>query len=279
MLKNSSIGITVYPTTYRFPLPCIVWTPDSYDPVNKKYPLIIFGHGLGEAGTNLSILFNNGLPAVLKAGFIPPFDCVILMPQSPSYGIHPEWLPQMVKSAIASYSIDASRIYLTGLSAGGFMCYGSVLDVFQGFGSTFAAIAVLSGATQDANTNNIGWWKSSPVPVWAIVGGLDGSYVDENKFLIGLINAQAPGAAKLSIRPGIGHGGWTDIYQGIFKENGQTVWDWLIQFTNGLLLPPPPSIVSAQLNFTDGTSAPVQSPKTILSVQANYSDGSARFLT
>jgi predicted peptidase len=279
MLKNSTIDITVYPQTYKFPLPCIIYTPDNYDPVNKKYPLVIFGHGTGEAGTDLTAMYRQGLPLVLNSGFMPLFDCVILMPQSPSYGIHPEWLPTMVKSALSRFSIDPSRVYLTGLSAGGFMCYGSVLDVFQGFGSTFAAIAVLSGATQDANTVNIGWWKVSPVPVWAIVGGADSSYVGENQFLTGLINAQVPGLAKMSIRPGIGHGGWTDIYNGSFKENNQTIWDWLIQFTNGMILPPPVKIVSAKLNFTDGTSSPVQSPKSILSVEADYSDGSSKFLT
>lgn len=256
MLKNTLIGCTVYPNTYVFHLNCIIYTPDSYD-ATKKYPLIIFGHGSGEASTDINVLYRQGLPAVLKAGFVPPFDCIIACPQATSYGINPLWLPEMLKELEAQYSVDTSRIYLTGLSAGGYMCYGSVLNISSTFGSLFAGIVVLSGATQDANTSNIAWWKSNPVPVLSIVGSNDVSYVGQNQTMVNAINNQVAGLASFELNPGQGHGGWQQIYNNTW--GGTDIWKWMQSHVLGTVPPPPPpppikTIKSVLITYNDNTT-------------------------
>lgn len=234
MLKNTTIGYTVYPDTYVFHSNCIIYTPDSYD-ATKSYPLIIFGHGSGEAGTDINVLYQQGLPAALKAGFVPPFDCVIACPQASSYGINPAWLPEMLKELKGLYSIDATRIYLTGLSAGGYMCYGAVLDVTSTLGSLFAGMVVLSGATQDANMANISWWKANPVPVLAIVGANDSSYVGQNQAITAAINSQVTNLATFQLNPGQGHGGWIPIYNNTW--GGTDIWKWMQAHVLGTVPP------------------------------------------
>ncbi|HEV3252694.1 MAG TPA: hypothetical protein VGZ71_17170, partial [Puia sp.] len=216
----------------KYDVNAVIWMPPNYDP-HKKYPLIIYGHGSGQAGTDPNNLYFDGLPAVLKEGFTPPYDCIIICPQRGSYTVVPEWLPGILEDAGKRFSIDPTRIYLTGTSAGGYMCYGSQMNVSANLASKIAAICVLSGATQDVNRSNWEWWIKSKTPLWAIVGAEDQSYVHQNVFLMNSLNQRIPGVAKISIRPGVGHGGWRDVYNGTFRENGQTFWDWIYQFKLG----------------------------------------------
>lgn len=208
---------------------------------NGGLPLIIFSHGLGEQGTTGAALWNAGLPAALKAGFKPPFPCVIIAPQRSSYSVAPEWLPNIISDAIARFKIDTNRIYLTGLSAGGWATYGSQLNLTPAFAKKIAAIVPLSAATQDQNKANFAQYSA---PTWAIVGGNDISYKEQNEDMVKRINAVKPGLAKIDIRAGVGHGGWTEIYNGNWKgSDGKTIWDWMYQFKTGTHVAIPPVIV------------------------------------
>lgn len=203
---------------------------------NGGLPLVIFSHGNGEQGTTGAALWNAGLPAALKSGFKPPFACVIIAPQRSSYSVAPDWLPNIIADAIARFKIDTNRIYLTGLSAGGWATYGSQLNLTPAFAKKIAAIVPLSAATQDLIKSNFAQYNA---PTWAIVGGNDISYKEQNEDMVKRINAVKPGLAKLNIRTGVGHGGWTEIYNGTWKgTDGKSIWDWMYQFKRGTTTPP-----------------------------------------
>jgi hypothetical protein len=207
----------------------VMYKPANYDPT-KKYPLVIFSHGTGEAGTDINLLYNTGLPYVLKNGYKPFFDFIMIAPQRSSYSFPPDWLPGILKDAEKRFPIDTTRIYLTGLSAGGWDCFGSQLNVDSTLGQRIAAIVICSGATQDANMNNMNWWGISKTPLWAVVGDQD-SFYPYNVNMVNSINSKAP-VASLTVRPGYGHGGWNDIYSGLVKTaNSQNMWQWLYGFT------------------------------------------------
>jgi hypothetical protein len=226
--------INVLTGNEKFDVNALIWLPPGYDSA-KKYPLVIYGHGSAQAGQDLNQLYLDGLPAILKRGYKPPFDCVIICPQRASYSVLPEWLPGIIQDAEKRFGIDTTRIYLTGTSAGGYMCYGSQLNVSMSLSKKIAAICVISGATQDAKKENLEWWVRSKTNCWAIVGSEDQAYVRQNIFLINAVNQRSPGLAKISIRPGVGHGQWEDIYDGSFSENNINIWQWLYQHK---LLPP-----------------------------------------
>ena len=209
----------------------VIYTPQNYSPSTKKYPLVIFSHGTGEAGTDINLLYNTGLPYVLKNGYKPFFDFIMIAPQRSSYSFPPDWLPGILKDAQKRFPIDTTRIYLTGLSAGGWDCFGSQLNVDSLLGSRIAAIVICSGATQDANMNNMSWWGLSKTPLWAVVGDQD-SFYPYNVNMVNSINSKAPSTAALTVRAGYGHGGWNDIYSGIVKTaNNQNMYQWLYGFT------------------------------------------------
>ncbi|MBO9684317.1 MAG: T9SS type A sorting domain-containing protein [Flavisolibacter sp.] len=224
--------VDILPGSSVYYLNEVIYKPANFS-TSQKYPLVIFFHGMGEAGTNINALYNTGLPKVLKNGYKPSFDFIMVAPQATSYSLDPKYLQQVLDDAIARFpNIDQSRIYITGLSAGGWAAYGSQLNVDTNLAKKIAAIVVMSGATQDANKTNIGWWKTSKTPLWAVVGNVDVSYRDQNQDMVNKINALVPGLASITIREGVGHGGWDDVYSGLVKTaNGKTMWDWMYQFT------------------------------------------------
>jgi predicted esterase len=215
----------------------VFYTPANYNPL-KKYPLVLFMHGMGEAGTNVTSLYNTGLPYVLKNGYKPSFEFIMVAPQRSSYSVDPAWLPGIMKDALSRYSIDTTRIYLTGLSAGGWACFGSQLNIDTVLAKRFAAIVICSGATQDANQSHLNWWKSTKTPLWCVVGDQDAFY-GYNKALVDSINVRTK-VASLTVRSGIGHTGWNDVYSGLIKtSSGQTMWEWMYGFTRQNLVSAP----------------------------------------
>src|SRR2546423_10977854 len=115
-------------TTGTYYVNAVIYTPANYT-ASKRYPLVIFSHGTGEAGTDINLLYNTGLPRVLKNGYKPYFDFVMIAPQRSSYSVDPSWLPGILKDAISRFSIDTTRIYLTGLSAGRWNCFWTQLNI------------------------------------------------------------------------------------------------------------------------------------------------------
>jgi hypothetical protein len=207
----------------------IIYLPANYSKT-KAYPLVIFTHGMGEAGKNVKKLYKQGLPKVLKNGYRPPFDFIMVAVQRNSFSVAPEWLAGILKDCQKRWKIDARRIYLTGLSAGGWAVYGSQLNFTPAFAKKFAAIVINSGVTQNTKKKHFDWWKQTRTPLWAIVGKLDKGYVGKNAYMVNEINKRVPKLATLTVRPGIGHGGWSDVYSGKVKLNGKNMWEWLYQF-------------------------------------------------
>jgi hypothetical protein len=206
----------------------VIYLPPKFQK-SKPYPLVIFTHGIGESGKNVKKLYKQGLPKVLKEGYRPSFDFIMVAVQHPTFSVPAGWLSGILEDCHKRWKIDAARIYLTGISAGGRAAYGSQLDISPAFAKKFAAIVINSGVT-DGNKKNLDWWKQTKTPLWAIVGAADKSYVSRNKYMVNEINKRVAGLAILTLRPGVGHGGWTDVYKGKVELNGKNIWEWMYQF-------------------------------------------------
>jgi predicted peptidase len=93
--------------------------PDVYDG-STAMPLLVFLHGIGERGTDPSIIANYSLPRMLAEGKQIPF--IVVSPQCP---VETRWDPHTAKviavmdEVRGQYNIDPQRIYLTGFSMGG----------------------------------------------------------------------------------------------------------------------------------------------------------------
>ncbi len=208
----------------------VIYYPANYSKA-KKYPLVIFTHGIGEAGTNVNELYRTGLPRVLKNGYRPSFDFIMVAPQSRSFSASVNWLPGILEAAQERWNIDENRIYLTGLSAGGKSIYGTQLSLSPEIASKFAAIVTNAGVIPAASKTDFSIWKKSKTPLWAVVGARDNGYVTRNTNIVNQINKLVPGLATLTLQPGVGHGGWDNVYNGKVKNGTKTMWEWMYQFT------------------------------------------------
>src|SRR6185295_9618196 len=101
------------------PLQHLVHLPPQYDAEpGKRWPTIVFLHGSGERGDDMSHLWRYGILKRIRQGANLPF--IVICPQCPA---NESWAPQQVidllDQILPQYRVDPERIYLTGLSMGG----------------------------------------------------------------------------------------------------------------------------------------------------------------
>lgn len=160
---------------------------DAPDPNNERaYPLIIYLHGSGESGDgsagDLQKLLQWGLPKMCSNG---TFDenFIALSPQwldnAQQNGYDEMLLFNFIAYAKAHYKVDESRIYLTGISAGGWYLsyYLEKLPTTHGI----AAVVPVSTVLEDGYTTAAGI-SASNCPMWLISNIGDPAVPWDNKY-------------------------------------------------------------------------------------------------
>jgi predicted peptidase len=100
--------------------PYLLYLPTAYNTDTlKRWPLLLFLHGSGESGYDVNKVKAHGPPQLVEQGKQFPF--IVVSPQSevPS-GWDVDQLYKLLQGVKKNYRVDADRIYLTGLSMGGF---------------------------------------------------------------------------------------------------------------------------------------------------------------
>jgi len=182
----------------------LLYLPPGYGEKEQKWPLIMFLHGAGERGDNLELVKKHGPPKLIEQGKDFPF--IIVSPQCPR-GI---WWPEKLDTLVAlldeiesKYAVDADRVYLTGLSMGGFGTWSLACRHPQ----RFAAVAPICGGGQWFLANRL-----KNVPVWAFHGARDRVVpLDQSKSMVEAVK-RAGGDAKLTVYPEAQHDSWTATY-------------------------------------------------------------------
>src|SRR4051794_4564064 len=106
----------------------LLYLPEGYQQRGKeRWPLIFFLHGIGERGTNAWKVAVHGPPKVAEK--MSNFPFIVVSPQCPNG----EWwstdtLMALLDDVVDRYKVDTSRIYLTGLSMGGFGTWSLALE-------------------------------------------------------------------------------------------------------------------------------------------------------
>ncbi|HEX6222540.1 MAG TPA: alpha/beta hydrolase-fold protein [Acidimicrobiia bacterium] len=127
----------------------LVWLPDGYgDDRDRRYPMILFLHGSGDEDYDAAWVISVGLPAVLAQDEEPDdFEFVVVSPQAAPGTIwyareQPEIVDGVLQEVLDTYLVDPDRVYLTGLSMGG---YGS-WHIATRYPERYAALASVSGS-------------------------------------------------------------------------------------------------------------------------------------
>ncbi len=170
-------------------------------------PLLVFLHGAGQCGSdNLQQL--RGLPEQMALPhWRRRYPCYLLAPQCPK-GAH--WsdamsdLTQLIDALLEGCPVDRRRVYLTGLSMGGFGSW----ELAARRPDLFAAVVPICGGGDPP-------WADSLVatPIWAVHGGADESVpAAHSREMIDAVIA-AGGRPRYTELPGVGHDSWTPAYR------------------------------------------------------------------
>jgi len=182
------------------PLGHLVYLPRGYYRSFGRWPLILSLHGSGAAGRDLRRVEADGFPRRAARGDLP---FIVVAPQSPGRGWDAESLDALLARVLASYRVDRERIYLTGLSMGGYGAWA----LGAAHPERFAAIAPICGG------GDVAWAGSlSRVPIWAFHGDRDRVVPPrESETLVDAVR-ELGGDAQLTIYRGVGHDAWTRTY-------------------------------------------------------------------
>ncbi len=197
----------------------VLFVPPDYNPA-KSYPLIVFLHGSGETGTDGKEQATVGLgPAVKKRE--KTFPAIVLFPQSHDRtwragSKDADRALAMLAEISREYRVDPKRVYLTGLSMGGFGTW----SLAAALPEKWAAIVPICGGGNPASAEKI-----KDLPCWNFHGDKDRSVpVKQSQAMIEALK-KAGGKPKYTEYPGVGHNSWDRAYA------TDELYDWLFKQT------------------------------------------------
>jgi len=180
----------------------LLYLPEKYEQ-SENWPLVLFLHGAGERGSDLKRVKKHGPPKLVAGGKQFPFILV-----SPQCGRNQWWDAQQLLGLVSEVEkkckVDSSRIYVTGLSMGGFGTW--ALAAVEP--SRFAAIAPVCGGGKPESAQAF-----ASVPTWVFHGAKDKVVpLSASQRMVDAMKA-AGGNPKLTIYPDAGHDSWTSTYR------------------------------------------------------------------
>lgn len=192
-------------------LPYLLYLPPAYDPQGPGLPMVVFLHGSGENGTDLTALYQWGPHKAIrdKHDLARNTSFIILSPQCPPNRRWEE--PEMtaavhaiIDSVRTSHRIDDRRIALTGLSMGGQGVWAIALHNPD----RFCALAPISGHGYRTSTLR----TKIKIPCWIIAGQHDNDFVRHARDLHNTLRGVHP-ATRLTIVPNASHECWQPFYE------------------------------------------------------------------
>jgi predicted esterase len=191
----------------------LLYLPDGYSADTiKKWPLMIFLHGSGESGADLAKVKVHGPPKLVEAGKKFPF--IIVSPQAPP---NTGWQDQVIKALLDSlknkYRVDNERIYLTGLSMGGFGTW----NIGEKFPGEFAAIAPICGGGDEEKA-----WQLRHTPIWCFHGAKDDVVpLASSQRMVNAVKKYSDDV-KFTVYPDANHNSWEVTY------NNDSLYTWFL---------------------------------------------------
>ncbi len=180
--------------------------PEDYKKTDKEFPLLIFLHGAGERGSDLEMVKSWGPPKIAEND--KKFPYILISPQCPkgdwwSSFTQIENLHALITSIIENYRIDKNRVYLTGLSMGGYGTWALSCE----YPELFAAIAPICGGGQPRMTRKI-----KNIPTWVFHGGKDQVVpISESIEMVDALKKYG-GNVEFTIFPEATHNSWSQAY-------------------------------------------------------------------
>lgn len=228
-------------TTYNI----IVHKPTGWNS-SQKWPAIIFLVGAGEVGSDPAKAYQNGPNHWIQQGWNgevtlgdSTFKPVIATFQTNANVITPPTEARGIDTIVARYSVDTSRIYVTGLSRGAQAIIRAMTDTTVNI-ATRNKYNRFTAAVPMSEGKNIGAMFHRNLDYYAMIGGsqfvlrgsTDGSAWITDSVTIPMNNSR-PGSAigydwTLSDASGTSHCCWNDLYDPAWTHNGLNIYQWML---------------------------------------------------
>ena len=189
---------------------------------DERYPLVIFLHGIGERGTDNARQLCNGVERFVTDAARAKHPCFLVVPQCPPDAT---WSPirgtrenpafsetptrpaalllGLVEELVQDPRVDPDRVYLTGLSMGGYGTW----DIASRRPDLFAAALPVCGGGDPARAGSL-----AGLPIWCFHGGADALVPPERSRAMIEALSKAGAEAKYTEYEGVGHDSWTRTY-------------------------------------------------------------------
>jgi predicted peptidase len=189
-------------------VPYLLYLPKDLDAkADKKWPVILFLHGRGESRGPLSIVAKWGPPRMAERGDNLPY--IVISPQCPASS---RWTADEQQAGVLNlldhisekYPVDTSRIYLTGLSMGGYGSWKLAAD----HGQRFAAVAPVCGKGNPADGE-----KLKDLPIWVFHGTEDHAVAYQHSVdMVEAIEKAGGKKVRFTSMKHVGHNCWSAAY-------------------------------------------------------------------
>ncbi|MFD2935268.1 carboxylesterase family protein [Spirosoma flavum] len=191
----------------------LLYLPKGYADKKTSYPLVIYLHGGSQRGQDLTKLKTYGLPYLVEKGR--EFNFIIASPQCPEgkFWSTDNWFDSLYTSLITTYRVDPKRVYLTGISMGGYGAWQTAVA----YPDKFAAVVPLCGGCDDSTQI----CRIKHIPVWTFHGTADDVVsISETERLVKRLEA-CKGQIKFTRLEKEGH-----AIQYLYED--QAIYDWLL---------------------------------------------------
>jgi predicted peptidase len=194
----------------------LLFLPKGYgEDQQQKWPLILFLHGAGERGDDLELVKIHGIPKIAEQREDFPF--IAVSPQCSKFSwwtAELDALNALLDEVMKEYAVDTDRIYLTGLSMGGF---GTWL-LAMAYPERFAAIAPICGGGDPQKA-----FILKDVPTWVFHGAQDQTVpLERSEEMVNALK-ECGGDVRFTVYPEAGHDSWTETY------DNPELYEWFLK--------------------------------------------------
>jgi predicted peptidase len=191
----------------------LLYLPKDYSVGTDNFPLVLFLHGAGERGNDLEKVKVHGLPRLVNEGKEFPF--IVVSPQCPEDMFwNTDVLTALLDEIEANYRVDKNRIYITGLSMGGYGTWSLALAQPD----RFAAIAPVCGWSVPSVACTI-----KHIPIWVFHGAKDNVVpVSSSELMVERLKS-CGSDVKFTVYPEANHDSWTETY------NNEELYKWFLE--------------------------------------------------
>jgi len=190
----------------------LVFLPENFKE-KDQWPLMLFLHGAGERGDDIELVKKWGPPSFVDKRKDFPF--ILISPQCPSdksWEVEP--LARLVDHLAEELPVDKQRMYVTGLSMGGFGTW----NLLAKHPKLFAAAVPICGGGDTKTASTI-----KHIPIWVFHGDKDEAVnIQRSREMVNAVKDAGGQEIKFTEYEGVGHNSWSQTY------DNQEVYDWLL---------------------------------------------------